>query len=68
MDVEGLFEPANGRPIVFENDMHALAVRWLLTHQAEQTQDVLLVYIGDGRLGAAVGGWAAEPRMFDRGQ
>jgi predicted NBD/HSP70 family sugar kinase len=54
MDVEGLFEPANGRPIVFENDMHALAVRWLLTHQAEQTQDVLLVYIGDGRLGAAL--------------
>ena len=34
--------------------MHALAVRWLLTHQAEQTQDVLLVYIGDGRLGAAL--------------
>jgi predicted NBD/HSP70 family sugar kinase len=54
MDVEGLFEPADGRPIVFENDMHALAVRWLLTHQAEQTQDVLLVYIGDGRLGAAL--------------
>jgi predicted NBD/HSP70 family sugar kinase len=53
-DVEGLFEPANGRPIVFENDMHALAVRWLLTHQAEQTHDVLLVYIGDGRLGAAL--------------
>jgi predicted NBD/HSP70 family sugar kinase len=54
MDVEGLFEPANGRPIVFENDMHALAVRWLLTHQAQQTQDVLLVYVGDGRLGAAL--------------
>jgi predicted NBD/HSP70 family sugar kinase len=34
--------------------MHALAVRWLLTHQAEQSQDVLLVYIGDGRLGAAL--------------
>jgi predicted NBD/HSP70 family sugar kinase len=34
--------------------MHALAVRWLLTHQAEQSQDVLLVYIGDGRMGAAL--------------
>jgi hypothetical protein len=27
---------------VLENDMHALAARWLLTHQAEQYEDVLL--------------------------
>ncbi len=54
LNIQSLYESANGRPIVFENDMHALAVRWLLTHQAEQTQDVLLVYIGDGRLGAAL--------------
>jgi predicted NBD/HSP70 family sugar kinase len=54
LQVNKLYEAANGRPIVFENDMHALAVRWLLTHQAEPSQDVLLVYIGDGRLGAAM--------------
>jgi len=54
LDIQSLYEAAGGRPIVFENDMHALAVRWLLTHQAEQSQDVLLVYIGDGRLGAAL--------------
>jgi predicted NBD/HSP70 family sugar kinase len=54
LNVQKLYEAAKGRPIVFENDMHALAVRWLLTHQAEQSQDVLLVYIGDGRLGAAM--------------
>jgi predicted NBD/HSP70 family sugar kinase len=54
LDVQSLYDAADGRPIVFENDMHALAVRWLLTHQAEQTQDVLLAYIGDGRLGAAL--------------
>ncbi len=54
LQIEGLYETAGNRPIVFENDMHALAVRWLLTHQAEQSQDVLLVYIGDGRLGAAL--------------
>ncbi len=53
-DVNALFDAADGRPILFENDMHALAVRWLLTHQAEQSQDVLLVYVGDGRLGAAL--------------
>jgi predicted NBD/HSP70 family sugar kinase len=54
LDVKGMYEAAGGRPIVLENDMHALAVRWLLTHQAEQSQDVLLVYIGDGRLGSAL--------------
>src|SRR5688500_9356012 len=54
VNVQKLYAAAKERPIVFENDMHALAVRWLLTHQAEQSQDVLLVYIGDGRLGAAM--------------
>ena len=54
LHVNKLYEAAKERPIVFENDMHALAVRWLLTHQAEESQDVLLVYIGDGRLGAAM--------------
>ncbi len=54
LDVQGLYEAGKHRPVVFENDMHALAVRWLLTHQAEQSQDVLLVYVGDGRLGAAM--------------
>jgi predicted NBD/HSP70 family sugar kinase len=54
LGVQSLYESMGEKPIVFENDMHALAVRWLLTHQAEQNQDVLLVYIGDGRLGAAL--------------
>jgi predicted NBD/HSP70 family sugar kinase len=54
LSVQPLYEAAAGQHIVFENDMHALAVRWALTHQAEQSQDVLLVYIGDGRLGAAL--------------
>jgi predicted NBD/HSP70 family sugar kinase len=34
--------------------MHALAARWLITHRADQQQDVLLVWIDDGRLGAAI--------------
>jgi predicted NBD/HSP70 family sugar kinase len=34
--------------------MHALAARWLLTHQAEQYEDVLLIYFEDGQLGAAL--------------
>ncbi|MDX1962249.1 MAG: ROK family protein [Pirellulales bacterium] len=54
LNLEGIFTAAAGKPIVFENDMHALAVRWLLTHLAEEREDVLLVYAGDGRLGAAM--------------
>jgi predicted NBD/HSP70 family sugar kinase len=34
--------------------MHALAARWLLTHQQEQDEDVLLVYFEDGQLGSAI--------------
>lgn len=41
-------------PVVLENDMHALAARWLLTHQGEQGEDVLLVYFEDGQMGAAL--------------
>ncbi len=54
LQLTGLFQAAGDKPIVFENDMHALAVRWLLTHLAEEREDVLLVFIGDGQLGAAM--------------
>ncbi|MGC4006635.1 MAG: ROK family protein [Pirellulales bacterium] len=54
LQIDGLYQAAGGKPIVFENDMHALAVRWLLTHLAEEHEDVLLAFLGDGRLGAAM--------------
>jgi predicted NBD/HSP70 family sugar kinase len=42
-------------PIVLENDMHALAARWLLGEGKESArQDVLLVSVAEGRLGAAM--------------
>jgi predicted NBD/HSP70 family sugar kinase len=53
-DLSPVYEASNGVPIVLENDMHALAARWLLTHRADHNQDVLLVWINDGRLGAAM--------------
>ncbi|MHB1766895.1 MAG: hypothetical protein ACYCUV_03475 [Phycisphaerae bacterium] len=31
--------------IILENDMHALAARWLLTHEAEADEDTVLVFI-----------------------
>jgi predicted NBD/HSP70 family sugar kinase len=51
--LEPIYAAAGDLPIVLENDMHALAARWLLTHRAAG-QDVLLVLIEDGRLGAAL--------------
>lgn len=43
-----------GVPLVVENDMHALAAQWSLTHQADQRDDILLVSVRDGAVGAAV--------------
>ncbi|WP_432797340.1 ROK family protein [Poriferisphaera sp. WC338] len=45
---------ANDLPVLFDNDMHALAARWALTHQAELNQDLLLVSISEGAVGAAM--------------
>jgi predicted NBD/HSP70 family sugar kinase len=53
-DLSPIFDAAGNLPVVLENDMHALAARWLLTHRADHQQDVLLVWIDDGRLGAAI--------------
>ncbi len=53
-DLSPIFDAAGAIPMVLENDMHALAARWLLTHRTNQQQDVLLVWIADGRLGAAI--------------
>jgi predicted NBD/HSP70 family sugar kinase len=39
---------------VLDNDMHALAARWLLTDRADHEQDILMVTFGDGHLGAAL--------------
>src|SRR5439155_26811353 len=52
--LEPLFETAGDRPIILENNMHALAAWWLLMHQAESDEDVLLVSLNDGQIGAAL--------------
>ncbi|MEX0774169.1 MAG: ROK family protein [Phycisphaeraceae bacterium] len=49
-----LVNAASAWPVVMENDMHALAVRWLLEGRADTHEDVLLVYLDDGQLGAAL--------------
>ena len=49
-----IFEEAADRPVLIENDMHALAARWLLNQKSAADEDVLLVSISDGQLGAAL--------------
>jgi len=54
VSLQPLYDAAGDLPLALENDMHALAARWLLTHEQDQDEDVLLVFFGDGQLGAAV--------------
>ncbi len=49
-----LTEQAGAIPIVLENDMHATAARWVLTHRAQEKEDSILVGFDDGALGAAM--------------
>lgn len=53
VDLTPLYEAANGRAMVLENDMHAVAARWLLENAATE-QDVLLVSLDDGAIGSAM--------------
>lgn len=48
-----LFEAAGEVPLIIDNDQHALAARWLLTHRADPSEDILLIGFSDGRMGAA---------------
>ncbi len=52
--LDPLLEVTGDTPLVVENDMHALAARWLQEHHHRSDEDVLLVYLDDGELGAAL--------------
>ncbi len=54
VSLQPLFDIANSCPLILENDLQALAVQWLLTHEAEANDDILLISIRDGAVGAAV--------------
>ena len=54
VELEPVYAAADGIPVTLENDMHALAARWLMTHEAFGKEDVILAFIEDGELGAAV--------------
>ncbi len=52
--LDSLLDVTGDKPLVVENDMHALAARWLQEHHRQLEEDVLLVYLDDGQLGSAL--------------
>jgi predicted NBD/HSP70 family sugar kinase len=53
VSLQPIYDAAGGRPVILNNDLNALAMRWLLASNAP-AGDVLLVGIDDGRLGASM--------------
>jgi predicted NBD/HSP70 family sugar kinase len=53
VSLQPIYDAAKDVPIVLDNDMHALSMRWLLTHEYA-AGDLLLVGLDDGRLGASL--------------
>lgn len=54
IDLEPLYQAADDMPIVLENDMHALAACWSMTRESDPEEDLLLVDLADGAIGAAL--------------
>jgi predicted NBD/HSP70 family sugar kinase len=55
-----VYAAAAGCPVLLENDMHAQATCWLLNQDVDTREDILLIDLRDGAIGAAllVGGRA----------
>jgi predicted NBD/HSP70 family sugar kinase len=53
-DLSPLYDFVGDRPMVLQDDMHALAAKWVLTHAIDPSEQILLVSIHDGSFGAAV--------------
>jgi predicted NBD/HSP70 family sugar kinase len=54
ISLQPIYDAAGKHSLVLANDMQALAIRWMLTHRAEITHDILLVGFVDGSMGAAM--------------
>lgn len=56
MSLRPLYEAAGDIPLILDNDLHALSLRWLMTttDNAPVDEEVLLVGLDDGRLGASM--------------
>ncbi|MFA9477819.1 ROK family protein [Phycisphaerales bacterium AB-hyl4] len=54
VDLDPIYQAANGCPVILENDMHAIAAQRLLTGSSSAEEDSLLVSVRDGAIGAAM--------------
>ena len=56
VSLQPIYDAAGKIPVVLDNDLHALSLRWLLTEDNADHDDrgVLLVGIDDGRVGASL--------------
>jgi len=52
--LQPIFAAAGNCPMLIENDMHAQAAYWLLSQDGPLDEDVLLVELRDGAIGAAL--------------
>lgn len=53
-DLSPMLQAAGKTPFYLQNDMHAMAARWLLTQSQQVDEDVLLVLLADGQVGATI--------------
>jgi predicted NBD/HSP70 family sugar kinase len=53
ISLQPLYDAAGRVPLLLDNDMHALSVRWLVNH-GNDSEDTLLIALDDGRLGASM--------------
>ena len=56
VSLQAIYDAAGQAPIALENDAVALAARWALTHRSDEESggDVLIVRLGDGRMGSTL--------------
>lgn len=54
VSLEPLYEVAGSLPLLLENDMTALAARWLLRSGFGADGDILMISFGDGVIGGAI--------------
>ncbi len=54
VSLDPVVQAVGDRPLVIENDLQSLAVQWVMAHEHEAEDDILLVFVGDGAVGAAV--------------
>ncbi|MCC6239478.1 MAG: ROK family protein [Phycisphaerales bacterium] len=52
LSLKPIYEAAGSIPLILDNDLHALSIRWLMANPTDQGE-VLLVGLDDGKLGAS---------------